>query len=263
MKRILPMITLTLSAVALLLVSAGPLLAMANKPPVVLPQGALNAAQIESAFSGKTAVAVNEEKPEKDGKLFFFAKDKVLYAVDNGWLTQGDWAVRDDGRLCTDFPAQDRDCRMILKEQGVLRQYVVKLDGNHRYETTYTEFHDGNQLARLSEQPILPLGSMSREEVLELFSGKTVESVTAVKGRVSRTYYDPNGTVEQLRKGDRRYGKWRVTKNGRICLEMENSVEKCRIMVREGDQVKKYIVKKNGMHQHSVSYRKFTEGKDF
>jgi hypothetical protein len=105
------------------------------------------------------------------------------------------------------------------------------------------------------------MGTLKRDEVVELFSGMTVESVTAVKGRASQTYYDPAGTVEQVRGDQVRFGTWRVTDNARICLQMEGLAEKCRIIVREGDDVKKYIVKKNGRHQHSVSYYRFTPGR--
>ena len=36
---------------------------------------------------------------------------------------------------------------------------------------------------------------------------------------------------------------------------MENLPEKCRIIVKEGAEYKKYIVKKNGKHVHSVNGR--------
>jgi hypothetical protein len=90
-----------------------------------------------------------------------------------------------------------------------------------------------------------------------------VESVTAKQGRTSLSYYSPEGKVEQLRNGVMRRGTWRVSNSARICLQMENLQEKCRIIVKEGNEYKKYIVKKNGDHQHSVSYRKFMQGKQF
>ncbi len=107
---------------------------------------------------------------------------------------------------------------------------------------------------------ILPDGMLNRQELRELFSGKTVESVTAKKGRTSLTYYDPSGTVEQWRNGITRRGKWRISKGARICLQMENLKEKCRIIVQEEGRYKKYIVRKNGHHQHSVTYRTFADG---
>jgi len=108
--------------------------------------------------------------------------------------------------------------------------------------------------------PKLPEGTLDREQVKTLFADKTVESMTAVKHRVSLTYYAPNGDVRQLRKGIKRFGRWRITKNGRMCLQMEGLREKCRIIVNENGTYKKYIVKKNGQHQHSVTYRSFKFG---
>ncbi len=110
---------------------------------------------------------------------------------------------------------------------------------------------------------VLPEGTLKGKEIVELFSGQTVESVTAIKGRVSQTYYASDGSLVQLRNGTQRYGKWRVNKNDRICLQIDGLKEKCRIIVKEAGEVKKYIVKKNGQHQHSVSYRKFSSGKNF
>ncbi|MCF6237736.1 MAG: hypothetical protein L3J79_02810 [Candidatus Marinimicrobia bacterium] len=110
---------------------------------------------------------------------------------------------------------------------------------------------------------VLPEGTLKHEEIVELFSGQTVESVTVNKGRVSQTYYASDGSLVQFRNGGQRYGKWRVNKNDRICLQIDGLKEKCRIIVKEAGEVKKYIVKNNGQHQHSVSYRKFSSGKSF
>lgn len=109
----------------------------------------------------------------------------------------------------------------------------------------------------------LPPGTLTAEELTALFSDKTVESVTAVRGRVSLSYYSPTGEVRQERNGRERFGQWRVTNSGRICLQMEQLPEKCRIVVKEGREYKKYIVRKNGQHQHSVTYRKFVNGNPY
>ncbi len=64
-----------------------------------------------------------------------------------------------------------------------------------------------------------------------------------------------------MRSGQKRLGHWRVNANGRICLQMEESEEKCRIIVKEADgSYQKYIVKKSGDHEASVGYRKFVDG---
>lgn len=235
--------------------------AMAEKPSIIMPLGALNAEQIEEQFRGKSAVAKIADKERIE--IYYFAGDGSVIEARDGFQKSGKWSVRDDGRLCIDLKGEHRDCRMIIKEGNNYHQYAAKLDGNHRYEQTYSDFRDGNQLRKLSPQPLLPLGTLDDKEVIELFSGQTVESVTARKSRVSHTYYAPEGSVEQLRNGVTRYGKWRVTRNARICLQMEDLEEKCRIIVKEDGEYKKYIVKKSGHHQHSVSYRKFSPGKQF
>lgn len=235
--------------------------AMNDQTGVSLPEGAMNASQIEQLVMGKTA-ATEVEGKDRD-VLFYFGRYGKLQRVRDGLQSFGSWEVREDGRLCTQLKGYGRDCRVIAKQGQKYRQYAVKLDGNHRYEMTYTKFVDGEQLAKLSKVPILPVGTLTRKKIVELFSGKTVESVTATKGRVSQTYYNPDGSLEQLRDGAKRYGTWRVKKNSRICLKIDNLKEKCRIIVKEDGAIKKYIVKKSGRHQHSVSYRNFSHGKRF
>lgn len=225
-----------------------------------LPTGTLTGSQIESLFSGKTVVADSPDGKNQES-VIYFANDGKVRQTEKGFLIQGKWRIREDDRLCIDLKGEEKDCRIIVKAPEGYRQYAVKLDGQHRHELTYVDFKPGNHLAQMSAYPILPVGTLDEKQVKELFSGKTVESVSARKSRTSLTYYDPGGTVEQVRQGQERYGFWRVTPNGRICLQMENFAEKCRIIVKEGGEYKKYIVKKNGRHQHSVSYRKFMDGK--
>lgn len=245
----------------LLVLFSAELFAMTEESTIVMPAGALNAAQIEGQFKGKSAVAKVADKERAE--FYYFADDGSVVEVRNGWQKRGKWYVRDDGRLCIDLGGEHRDCRMIIKEGKDYHQYAAKLDGNHRYEQTYSDFRNGDQLLKMSSEPLLPFGTLKKKEVIELFSGRTVESVTASQSRVSHTYYAPDGAVEQVRNGAKRYGKWWVRSDARICLQMEDRREKCRIMVKEGDEYKKYIVKKNGHHQHSVSYRKFAPGKQF
>jgi len=106
----------------------------------------------------------------------------------------------------------------------------------------------------------LPEGTLSQDEVIKLFVDKTVESVTVVQGRVSVSYYSPDGEVRQQRDGQKRNGTWRINKNGRICLAMEGDEESCRIIVREGDKYVKYVVKNDGNHQPVVRYNWFKPG---
>lgn len=109
----------------------------------------------------------------------------------------------------------------------------------------------------------LPLGTLGRKAIKELFSDQTVNTITAVKGQLGVSYYSPEGEVRQLRKGKLWSGTWRVTKRGRLCVQMEGSPEKCRIIVKEGGVYKKYIVKKNGDHQHTLTYLSFSAGNEY
>lgn len=106
----------------------------------------------------------------------------------------------------------------------------------------------------------LPQGTLTTRELLALFSDKTVYSVTAKGGRESVSYYSPTGELRQKRSGITRSGRWRVTDNNRICLQMENLPDKCRIVVKEQGTYKKYIVRKNGLHQFTVAYPVFQKG---
>jgi len=234
---------------------------MMTRAPVDMPEGVLDAAQINELFSGNSVAA----NPKGDGPniFFYFGSDGSLVSVREGFQERGSWWAREDGRLCIQLEVDKRRCPIIVKKGTQYRQYAVRKSGNHRYELKYSDFSRGNQLVKMSDEPVLPYGTLSRDKVITLFSGQTVESVTASSGRVSRTYYYPDGRIEQIRDGDKRFGKWWVRDDARICLQMEELQEKCRIIVKEDGEYRKYIVRKNSQHQHSVSYRNFNKGKIF
>jgi len=220
--------------------------------------GTLTAKELRKQFIDQTV-----ETESADGKkqeLLYFSPNGELIKVVKDRLSKGDWKVRKKGRLCTKVGSGKWQCRAVAKAGDEFVQYVVKKDGKHRHELTYTAFHSGKKLKELNKSPLLPQGTLGSKRLKKLFADRTVESVTAKKGRVSLTYYSPDGNVEQIRDGVMRTGKWRV-KSKRICMQMDGLKEKCRIIVKEGGGYKKYIVKKNGRHQHSVSYRKFTPGR--
>lgn len=110
------------------------------------------------------------------------------------------------------------------------------------------------------KQVPLPPGTLDAAAVEVLFSGKTVESVVDRSGRVSLTYYNPNGELRQLQEGQTRSGTWNVRSDGRICLQFDGQDKKCRIIVMEGTVYRKYIVKHDGNHEQVVTYRSFHNG---
>ncbi len=109
----------------------------------------------------------------------------------------------------------------------------------------------------------LPDGTLKRKALKELFSDKTVNTITAAQGHLAVSYYSADGEVRQLRKDTLWRGTWRVTKKGRLCVQMEGLREKCRIIVKDGSAYKKYIVKKNGEHQHTLTYLSFSDGNPY
>ena len=111
-----------------------------------------------------------------------------------------------------------------------------------------------------STRVTLPPGTLNATEVTALFSGKTVESKLDKSGRVSLTYYNPNGALRQLQNGQKRNGTWRVKKSGRICLQFAGDKESCRIIINEGPFYRKYIVKRDGNHQPILTYTSFRSG---
>lgn len=106
----------------------------------------------------------------------------------------------------------------------------------------------------------LPPGTLNAADVTELFSGKTVKSVLDKTGRVSLTYYNPNGELRQLQNGEKRSGTWEVRADGRICLAFPGDERQCRIIVKEGDVYRKYIAKLSGKHIPVVTYTSFSDG---
>lgn len=225
---------------------------------VGLPDGYLSAKELRRLVYNTTAEV--DFRGSQGTGLIYFSPNGELKQIKNDILSKGFWKVRNNDRLCIKLGNDDWDCRILVPKKSKYRQYVVKKSGKHRHELTYDKFHQGRQLEALQKAPLLPPGTLTKGQIEKLFSGKTVESVTASKGRVSFSYYATDGTLEQVREGSRRYGKWRVSDENRICLQMEDLKEKCRIIVQQGDRYKKYIVKKNGRHQHSVSYEKFLDG---
>jgi hypothetical protein len=228
---------------------------------VPLPSDILSASEIRSLISGQTAeVAI--VKTKGTGLFYFDPNGEFKQLLDN-WLEVGHWKVDKGDRLCTRITEGPWKCRMLIRNMQDIGQYVVKKDGNHRRELTYENFSNGNKLLAFKKSSSAFLEKLRREEIVMLFADKTVESETVRKGRVSLTYYHPDGTLELFRNGKKHSGVWRVTDTNRMCLKIEDSKEKCRIIVKQEASFSKYIVKKNGQHQRSINYRRFMPGKQF
>jgi hypothetical protein len=200
---------------------------------------------------------------KKEKSVFFFNPNGQFQRLFNNWLEKGNWQVKENDRLCIRIAGESWKCRMLIRDKEGISQFIVKNNGKHQRELTYENFTDGNKLLELTNLSSPPLEKLNKKEIVMLFSERTVESETVRKGRVSMTYYYPDGTLELLRNGKEHSGVWRVTDNDRMCLKLEDSKEKCRIIVRQGSSYSKYIVKNHGKHQRSINYRWFRPGKTF
>jgi hypothetical protein len=256
MQRNVCYLSITFVIFLLLVLSKGQLQAESFLPGYIL-----TASEIKKQVEGKTAEVIFINKKEKG--VFFFNQNGEFQRLINNWLENGNWQVKDNDRLCIRIAGENWKCRMLIKDMEGIGQFIVKKNGKHRRELTYQNFTDGNKLLELSNSASPPLEKLNKKEIIKLFSEKTVESETVRKGRVSMTYYYPDGTLKLLRNSHEYSGVWRVTDDGRMCLKLEASKEKCRIIVRQGSSYSKYIVKNNGQHQRSIDYRRFMPGKQF
>lgn len=247
-----------ISTVLLIALVSGPVLSA----EAFLPSDVLTRQEIKQLVVGKTA-EVTVSKNDDKGFLFFKPNGEMKRLVKN-WLVRGHWRLKKNDQLCMLVAGdKDWDCRILIREKDGIGQFVVKKNGADRRELTYKNFTDGDKLLELANLPSPPLEILNKEEITDLFAGKTVESETVRKSRVSLTYYHSDGTLELTRNGKVYSGLWRVTESDRMCLSLESSKEKCRIIVRQGQTYSKYIVKISGNHQQSIRYRRFTPGKQF
>ena len=108
---------------------------------------------------------------------------------------------------------------------------------------------------------VYPEGTLGVSEINELFSNKTVKSITVGRGRVSDSYYEPGGRIYQVRNGLSRKGFWRITPDAQICLRMsDQNVENCRIIVYENGVFRKYRPASKGQFKPVVDYVSFQDG---
>ena len=99
---------------------------------------------------------------------------------------------------------------------------------------------------------------LTKDEIIEMFSDKTVWGNHAEKGRRKEVYFAPDGTFRQRRYSKRdtwlNEGKWYVNDENLLCME-KNGETKCRRVVDKNGKIKIYKGKK-----HVWNYTKFKDG---
>jgi hypothetical protein len=103
---------------------------------------------------------------------------------------------------------------------------------------------------------------LSGDEVTELISGNTVDAIHVSQGYKITTYYSPDGSYRQLRKGERQEGKWHIDDEGLLCKQRDGKGVVCRVIVEDGDIWKAYKVPGNKMklRRHKRDITKITQG---
>lgn len=115
--------------------------------------------------------------------------------------------------------------------------------------------------ANFAATPVqLPAGTLDAAAVKALFADNSVEAVDDMSHVASLTYYYPNSLLRQTVKGKVYNGTWTVRKDGRLCEQINCRDKKCRIIVKEGDVYKKYVVKRDNNHRLETTYKSFKKG---
>lgn len=123
---------------------------------------------------------------------------------------------------------------------------------------------------------------LNTDEIMEMFSGKTVWGNHTTRDKKNMVYYSPDGTFEGKRliegstskkntvaviHGDRynikhvnpdkiHQGKWSVDKKGRLCIKKKKKQKMCRVIAYDNGVIKGF----KGSNEHIWTGTKFEDG---
>ncbi|MES9955515.1 MAG: hypothetical protein ABW120_09920 [Sedimenticola sp.] len=98
---------------------------------------------------------------------------------------------------------------------------------------------------------------LSKHEVIELFSGKTVNYRVVPRKLDVVAYFDPSGEARENRGGKKDHHPWWVKDDGRHCIQFKGKKPGCLKIVRKDDGA---YVKYNKKGKLLVIYKTFEEG---
>ncbi len=84
--------------------------------------------------------------------------------------------------------------------------------------------------ACLAKKIPLPDGTLYDRQVERLIYGQTVEAFSPDRKTRQLIYFVPNGNLRQVRNQRLEFGTWKVTSQGRLCMQVEGRGKKCRIL---------------------------------
>ncbi|RME99348.1 MAG: hypothetical protein D6772_07855 [Bacteroidetes bacterium] len=98
--------------------------------------------------------------------------------------------------------------------------------------------------------------ALSKEEVINLFSGRTVRYTVVPKNLDVVAYFDPDGEARELRGGKPDTHPWWVKDNGAHCIQFKGKKPSCKKVMKRPDGT--YVKYRKG--KLLVEYHSFTEG---
>ncbi len=114
-------------------------------------------------------------------------------------------------------------------------------------------------LVLLASGPAAAERTLNRDEVMTLFSDKTVQYYHERKDFDIEAYYAPDGSLRGKRGDKKLNATWSVEEHGSLCISRHGQ-NRCRIIVENNGVYKKYKEKGDGSRVLVITYRKFIDG---
>lgn len=116
-------------------------------------------------------------------------------------------------------------------------------------------------LIGMSQVAFAEMRDLTKDEIIEIFSDKTVWGDSAKKGgrvvKRNMVYFAPDGTFigKRLDERNRAEGEWYVNDEDLLCMKNDNGQEKCLRVVDKNGKIRKY-----NNYTHVWNFSKFKDG---
>ena len=101
--------------------------------------------------------------------------------------------------------------------------------------------------------------TLTREEVLKLFSGNTYVAEIPSRNITMTVYVDPDGTLRGMQNKHKFTSKWAVNDRGEMCVSYKTRLS-CRNVIEQNGQYKKIKTTDSGEKIVLIIYHSFTPG---
>ncbi len=128
-----------------------------------IPEGDISTNNLELLFSNKTVSGTHERK----GYAFkrFFSNDGTIYGENkkNG-ARQGKWRASSKG-LCVQWANKKEKCRIVTRENNIIRQYKINKKGSRVLATSYSSFEVSNILNSTRDKKSVWLDTIKQDDI--------------------------------------------------------------------------------------------------